>query len=78
MRTGITRYASASRTYRPRSTTASKGGSEALGEALAKLEALIGERDQAVREAASGHISLVVAHEQAIAAEEVAETLAAR
>jgi hypothetical protein len=50
-----------------------KGGSEALGEALAKLEALIGERDQAVREAASGHISLVVAHEQAIAAEEVAE-----
>lgn len=50
-----------------------QGGSEALGEALAELEALIGERDQAVREAAAGHIRLVVAHEQSITAEQVAE-----
>jgi hypothetical protein len=41
-----------------------ESGDDALGKALAELEALIGERDQAVREAAAGHIRLVVAYEQ--------------
>jgi hypothetical protein len=50
-----------------------ESGDDALGKALAELEALIGERDQAVREAAAGHIRLVVAYEQAITAEKAAE-----
>ncbi|EXI87604.1 MAG: hypothetical protein AW11_02468 [Candidatus Accumulibacter regalis] len=47
---------------------------DGLGKALAELDALVNEGDQAVRAAAAGHIRLVVEHEQAIAAQQAAET----
>ncbi|WP_291991072.1 DUF1631 family protein [Candidatus Accumulibacter sp. ACC007] len=51
-----------------------EGSGDGLGKALAELDALVNEGDQAVRAAAAGPIRLVVAHEQAIAAQQAAET----